>query len=195
MKFLSFMPKPKQTIMKKLLIGALIGGILVFGWQTMSWTMLNLHKNEMMQAKNQDSIINYLSSQLTEEGQYYIPRENDNASSKEMRDFQEKMTGKPWATVSYHKAFKMDMTMGMIRGILSAMIAVFFVCWILVKQTSSSFLTTFISCILIGIAGYLFIPYAGHIWMGNFGTMQNLIDALISWGLCGIWLGWWLNRK
>jgi Phr family secreted Rap phosphatase inhibitor len=181
--------------MKKLLIGAIIGGILVFGWQTLSWTMLHLHKNEMMQAKNQDSIINYLSSQLTEEGQYYIPRENDNASSKEMHEFQEKMAGKPWATVSYHKAFKMDMTMGMIRGILSAMISVFFVCWVLMKQSPTSFLTTFISCVLIGIAGYLFIPYAGHIWMQNYGTMQNLIDVFLSWGLCGIWLGWWLNKK
>jgi hypothetical protein len=181
--------------MKKLLIGAIVGGILVFAWQTLSWTVLKLHGKEMMQAKNQDSIINYLSSQLTEEGQYYIPRENDNASSDEMHEFQEKMTGKPWALVSYHKTFKMDMVVNMIRGILSAMIAVFFVCWILMKQSSSSFSGTFISCILIGIAGYLFIPYSGHIWMGMPGAMQNLIDVLLSWGLCGIWLGWWLNRK
>jgi hypothetical protein len=194
-KILPFIPKLKLNNMKKLLVGALVGGILVFAWQTLSWTVLKLHSKEMMQAKNQDSIITYLSSQLTEDGQYYIPRENDNASSEEMHAYQEKMTGKPWASVSFHKAFKMDMTMGMIRGILSTIISVFFVCWILMKQSPSSFLTTFISTVLIGVCGYLFIPYAGHIWMQFYGTMQNLVDVLISWGLCGLWLGWWLNRK
>lgn len=181
--------------MKKLLIGALVGGILVFGWQMASWTMLNLHGSETMQAKDQDSIINYLSSALTEDGQYYIPRANDGASADEMEEFQKNMTGKPWAMVSYHKAYSADMMMNMIRGILSAIISVFFVCWILMKQNSASAFTTFFSCLLIGIVGYLFIPYAGHIWMQNPGAMQNLVDVLVSWGLCGIWLGWWLKRK
>ena len=181
--------------MKKLLIGAIVGGILVFGWQTASWTFLNLHGKEMQQAKNQDSILNYLNTQFSEDGQYVIPRANDNASQKEMEDFQKTMTGKPWAVVTYHKAYKADMVMSGIRGILSTILGVLFVCWVLMKQTSVSFGTTFISCILIGIAGYLYIPYAGHIWMQVPGAMKNFIDVLISWGLCGLWLGWWLNRK
>jgi hypothetical protein len=187
--------KPKSTNMKKHLIGALVGGILVFGWQTISWTMLNLHGKEFQQAKNQDSVINYLSSQFSEDGQFIIPRVNDNASAKEMEDFQKNLAGKPWAIVSYHKAYSADMMTNMIRGILSAIVAVFFVCWVLMKQSSFSSFVTFISSILIGLAGYLFIPYAGHIWMENPGAMQNLIDVIVSWGLCGIWLGWWLNRK
>jgi hypothetical protein len=181
--------------MKKLLIGALVGGILVFGWQMASWTILNLHASESMQAKNQDTIINYLSSHLTEDGQYYIPRADDNASGSQMEEFQKNMTGKPWAIVTYHKAYSANMMMNMIRGILSEMIAVFFVCWVLIKQSSSSAFTKFISCLLIGVSGYLFIPYAGNIWMQSPGAMQNLVDVVVSWGLCGIWLGWWLNRK
>jgi hypothetical protein len=23
----------------------------------------------------------------------------------------------------------------------------------------------------------------------------ELIDLLVAWGLCGLWLGWWLNRR
>jgi hypothetical protein len=194
-KFLPFISKPKSTTMKKLLIGALVGGLIIFGWQTASWTFLKLHSSEMMQAKDQDAVMNYLSTQFSEDGQYMIPRANDNATSKEMEDFQKNQTGKPWAMVSYHKAYDANMMMNMIRGLLSAMIAAFFVCWILMKQSSGSSMTTFISCLLIGVAGYLFIPYAGHIWMENPGAMQNLLDVIVSWGVCGIWLGWWLNRK
>ena len=180
--------------MKKLLIGALVGGILVFGWQTLSWTMLHLHDPEYKQASNQDAIISSLSSQFAEEGQYMVPRANEKASAKEMEDFQKNMEGKPWAVVTFHKAYKADMMMNIIRGFLVALISVFLVCWILKKQTSS-FGTTFLSCLFIGLVGYLFIPYSGHIWFQTPGAMTNLIDALVAWGVCGIWLGWWLNRK
>jgi hypothetical protein len=49
--------------------------------------------------------------------------------------------------------------------------------------------------VLIGLAGYLFIPFANKVWFQAPGLKTNVIDTLLSWGLCGIWLGWWLNRK
>lgn len=181
--------------MKKLLIGAIVGGILVFLWQTLSWTILNLHASEYKQAPDQDNVISYLSGQFNETGQYMIPRANDNASAKEMEEMQKSMEGKPWAVVSYHKSYEVNMVTNIVRGFLVSIIAAFFVCWVLIKQTNTSFLTTLISSILIGMAGYLFIPYSANIWFQNPGAMTNMIDTLISWGLCGLWLGWWLNRK
>jgi mannose/fructose/N-acetylgalactosamine-specific phosphotransferase system component IID len=180
--------------MKKLLIGTLVGGLLVFGWQTLSWTMLNLHEAEYKQAPGQDAVISSLSNQLTEDGQYFIPQPNTGATAKEKEDFTKNLEGKPWAVVNFHKAYKVDMTTNIIRGLLTALIAVFLVCWILSKQ-NSTFATTFISCLLIGLVGYLFIPYSGHIWFETPGARTHLIDTFVAWGLCGIWLGWWLNRK
>lgn len=181
--------------MMKLLTGALVGTILVFGWQTLSWTMLNLHAKEYQQAPNEDSIISYLSSQFSNDGQYMIPGSDGNASQEEMEKIQEKMKGKPWAVVSYHKSYDTDMMSNIIRGFLSTLVAVFFVCWILMKDTKSSFFSTFASSILIGVVGYLFIPYSGMIWFETPGAVTLLIDVLVAWGLCGVWLGWWLNRK
>jgi hypothetical protein len=182
--------------MKKLLIGALVGGILIFLWQTLSWTILNLHANEYQQAPGQDSLtMNSLNSIFSETGQYYIPHAKEGATTKEMEEMQKNMQGKPWAVVSYHKAYEMNMVINIIRGLLVAIISAFFVCWILVKQTNSSFATTFFSSLLIGVVGYLFIPYSMNIWFQTPGAITNLADALISWGLCGLWLGWWLNRK
>ena len=178
--------------MKKLLLGALVGGIIVFGWQSLSWSVLNLHGPEYKQAPNQDAIIGSLGH--LEEGQYMIPRTNENASRKEMEDFQKSMEGKPWAVVNYHKSLESDMPMNVVRGLIVAIIAAFFVCWILMKQ-NSTFGITFMSTLLIGVAGYLFIPYSGHIWFENPGATTHFIDAVVSWGLCGLWLGWWLNRK
>ena len=104
--------------MKKLIIGALVGSLIVFGWQTISWTIMKSHDGEYKQAPNQDAVISSLSSQRPDEGQYMIPRANVNASSKEMEEFAKRMTDekKPWAVVSYHKSFESDMVMKIVRA-------------------------------------------------------------------------------
>lgn len=181
--------------MKKLIIGAIAGGILIFIWQTLSWSILNLHAKEYRKAANQEGIIAYLSSQFTDDGQYLIPAVDENTPAAERKKLITDMQGKPWAVVSYHKAYDINMVGNIIRGLIVSMVAALFACWVLMKNTLSSFGTTFIGCILIGLTGYLFIPYAGHIWFQNPGATTHLLDTIISWGLCGLWLGWWLNRK
>ncbi|MEO5562618.1 MAG: hypothetical protein ABIR18_04265 [Chitinophagaceae bacterium] len=181
--------------MKKLIIGAIVGGILLFIWPTLSWTVLNLHGKEYQKAPNQDALLSTLSGQFTEDGQYYMPTVEQNASSEDREKLMESMKGKPWAVISYHKAYNANMVMNIVRGLLVAIVSVLFVCWVLMKNTSSSVGGTFVSSILIGLAGYLFIPYSGYIWFENPGAMTSLVDTLISWGIVGVWLGWWLNRK
>lgn len=181
--------------MKKLLVGAIVGGIILFLWQTLSWTVLDLHGKEYKQAPSQDEILNALSTHITEDGQYYLPHAKEGASYEEMQQEQKDMQGKPWAVVSYHKSYDASMVSNIVRGFLVAIIMAFFACWVLVKQGNGSFGSTFISSILIGIIGYLFIPYAGHIWFQTPGATTNFIDVLVSWGAAGLWFGWWLNRK
>jgi hypothetical protein len=180
--------------MKKLVIGAIVGGILVFLWQTLSWTVLNLHK-EYKKAPGEEAIMTFLNSQFSADGQYMVPMADENASAEEMQKVQESMKGKPWAVISYHKSYDADMMNNIIRGLLVDIIAVLFVCWVLMKNTNASFGSTFVSTVLIGVAGYLFIPYSGHIWFKTGGMSTHLLDTFLSWGLCGLWLGWWLNRK
>jgi hypothetical protein len=43
------------------------------------------------------------------------------------------------------------------------------------------------SSIFIGVVGYLFIPIPTYM-VSNTGATTNLIDALVSWGLCDF--GW-----
>ncbi len=181
--------------MKKLLLGGFVGGLLIFIWQTISWTALPLHKVEYQKANNQDSIIQFLSSQFTSTGQYMIPRADENATAEEMEKAQQDLQGKPWAVVSYHSAYTTDMTNNILRGLITSIIAALFVCWVVMKQANATCSTTALSTVLIGIAGYLFIPYSQHIWFETPDATSNFIDTIVAWSLCGIWLGWWLNKK
>ncbi len=180
--------------MKKTIIASLVGGIILFFWQFLSWTMLDLHRPMQEFSPKQDEIIKYLSENL-DEGNYFLPTVPVGASAEENEKMMNAYSGKPWAEVRFHKSFDMNTNMGMNigRGLLVDIVAVFLLCWFLLKN-ASDFKTTLISCLAFGIIAYLTTDYTTQIWYET-KSIPNLIDAIAGWGLCGAWLGWWLNRK
>lgn len=185
----------KTTNMKKWIIGVLVGGILTFAWQTISWTALNLHRNAQQYTPKQDSILQFLGTQFTASGDYFLPNLPDDATPEEHEKLMNSSNGKPWALISYHTAWEGNMTANIIRGFLVNLIMVGFMVWILMKMNRPSFSTILISCLFAGLIGFMNFPYASYIWYQGGGIRADLLDALVQWGLCGAWLGWWLNRK
>jgi hypothetical protein len=45
-----------------------------------------------------------------------------------------------------------------------------------------------------GLIVFLSAPYTMHIWYGSFDLMAHFMDALVAWGVAGLWLAWWLRR-
>lgn len=179
--------------MKKLLIGALVGGILLFFWQFLSFTILDLHRPMQNHTPKQTEILKFLSENL-EEGNYYLPTLPPNASWEENEKLMNESMGKPWAQVFYHKAMDMDMTANMLRGLFVDILAALALAWVLMKISNNNLTTTLLSSIAIGIASYLTTSYATGIWYETV-TLPDLIDAIVGWGIVGLWLGWWLNRS
>jgi hypothetical protein len=63
------------------------------------------------------------------------------------------------------------------------------------KIPAASFGTIFTACLFIGVIVFTNSPYTVHIWYPKADIMAHFLDALVSWALCGVWMGWWLNRK
>lgn len=181
--------------MKKTLIGAVVGGLLIFLWQFLSFAALDLHRATAEHTPKQDSIINYLSTQFDKDGQYLIPTLPESASMEEMEKFDAAQKGKPWAIVSYHQSYNADMNRNMIRGLLVNIVMVALLIWILNHFHQNNFSKTLIASILVGLIIFLNAPYTGHIWYQTPGIRADLTDAIVGWGLCGVWLGWWLNKS
>lgn len=183
--------------MKKSLIGAIVGGLLIFIWQTLSWTMLDLHRSGQDYTAKQDTILGFLNTQFEKEGGYLLPTVPKGSSFDEANKAGEKMQGKPWAFVQYHKSFSMsmnDMYMNMFRGLIATIFMVWLLCWILGKWGKTGFVNVFLACIFTGLIVFINEPYNQYIWYKIFDVRAHLVDALASWGLCGIWLGWWMKR-
>ena len=181
--------------MKKTIFGALVGGLLIFIWQTLSWTMLDLHRPGENYTAKQDSIISFLSSQFSEDGAYMVPYIPKGSSSEEMEKEMKDAYGKPWAQIQYHAKMEYSMPMNIIRGLLVDIIITWMLCCMIMIYNNNNFSKTFISCLFVGFISFLNIVYTKDIWYKVFDINAYLIDTVAAWGLCGLWLGWWLNRR
>jgi hypothetical protein len=181
--------------MKKLIIGSLVGGLLIFIWQTLSWTALQLHDKGLAYTPKQDSVMQFLSSQFSEDGSYYMPRLEKAGTTDEMEKHMEAMKGKPYALVQYYQSFDASMGVNIAKGLVINIVMVAFLCWILMKIPSGNPGTTFTVCLFVGVIVFINSPYTGHIWYPRADIMAHFIDALVSWALCGVWLGWYFKRK
>jgi hypothetical protein len=183
--------------MKKTIIGALVGGIIIFAWQFLSWGALNLHSAQQQYTPKQDSILAFLGTQFSEDGAYFLPTYPPGASNEEMEKQMKSAEGKPYAQISYHKSMPgMDkMVMNMVRGLLVNIFMVWLLCWILVKIPNRSFGTVFLATLAAGLIVFFNAPYTMHIWYESFDLMAHFVDVIGEWGAAGLWLGWWLTRN
>ena len=184
--------------MKKTIIASIVGGIIIFAWQFLSWPVLNLHKAANRYTSNQDAILAALNTNLTEEGGYIVPGLPENASREDHEKLMKETDGKPWATIQYHKSREVStgaMITNMVRALIVDIIMVWLFCWIISKLNAPRFGKIFIACLSTGLIVFFSSPYTISIWYKWFDIMAHFTDAIVSWGLCGLWLGWWLTRR
>ena len=181
--------------MKRTIIGAIVGGLIIFFWQAASHVAFNLHEPSQMYTANQDSVMISLNKHLKKEGGYILPRMENEQNMAQAEEFAKKVTGKPWARVQYYTNYQISMQDNMIRGLIVDIFLVVLVIY-LIKQLKTPKMRDILGlCLIIAIIVFTNSPYTQHIWYPVFDLRAELIDLIISWGLCGLWLGWYLPRK
>lgn len=181
--------------MKKSLLAAIVGAIILFIWQFISWTAVNLHQSSQRYNPQQETIMTMLKGLQLPEGGYIMPMATPDASMDERNKMMDASVGKPWAKVEYHSAMSNNMALNMVRGLITNIITVLLLCWILSRMQLPSFKTIFLTSLFTGLIVFFNVPYTNYIWYESFDIWAHLADAVVSWGLCGLWLGWWFSRR
>lgn len=181
--------------MKRQLIGAIVGAIIIFAWQFFSWAAGNLHEKAQRYTPNQEAILSALAANLPEEGGYLVPNIPSGSSDEQMEKAVKDMEGKPWASIQYHKAHSMNMGMNVARQFIVNIIVAWLFIWLVSKFNVRTFGGILLSSLAVGLIVFLNSPYTGSIWYDWFDIMAHFTDAMVSWGLVGLWLGWLLSRR
>ncbi len=181
-----------------MIIAAIVGGIILFAWQFLSWAALNLHKKANGYTPNNTAILAALAANLPEEGGYIVPGLPETATKEDHEKMMKESDGKPWASIQYHKSMEstwQDMIMNMARGLIVNIITIWLFCWIIGKMNMATFGNILTASIFTGLIVFFNASYIGNIWYKWFDIMAHFADAMISWGACGLWLGWYLKKR
>lgn len=177
-----------------MIIGALVGGFILFMWQFLSWTALNIHRSQMDYTPVQNEVLSCLKANNLPEGSYFLPNVPADMPSAEHQAAMENFMGKPWATITYHHAMENNMGMNMFRGFVIDFLSVLLLCYILLGNPSLDFKKVMITCLGVGLISYMTIPYLNSIWFQS-NSIPDLIDAIVQWSVTGLFLAWYLPKK
>ena len=180
--------------MKKAIIGGLVGGLILFVWQSLSWTVLNIHKSQTEYTPAQAEILKCLSDSGLPEGSYFIPNVAPTVPADQHQAEMEKNIGKPWATLTYHHKMTSNMGLNLFRGFVINFLSVFLLCLVLLGDNALSFKKVMTACLSIAAITYMLEPYLYSIWFQT-NTIPDLLDAAVQWTLAGLFLAWYLPRK
>jgi len=184
--------------MKKVIIGAIVGGLIIFIWQFLSFAAINFHQPAQQYTEKQDAILSFLSSQGLEDGGYYMPGVPEGTSREEHEKAMNAAGGKPWAIIQYHNKqadnVAQRMMMNMIRGFVINVIIMSLFISLLRRMNRPTFGQILSSAVMVGLIVFLNAPYTNYIWYQSYDIWAHLLDAVVSWGLAGAWLGWWMRR-
>lgn len=174
--------------MKNRIIFTLLGGVLLFLWQFLSYAFPNLHESAMRYTPTQDTILSAIAASGLQEGMYVIGMP-DPASMSDREKGEATMAayeGKPYGVLNYQKSHSFAMGMNLFRGMSVCMVLSFILFWILSQQKAPSMINSILICIGIGFMAFLSIPYTNFIWFKNPDIWAHLIDAFVPWTILGI---------
>ena len=174
--------------MKRSLIVSFVAALILFVWQFLSQAALDLHKMEHQYASNQDTIVSFITSQL-KEGKYAMPLPKPGCSMEEAQKFMAESAGRPSIIIDYKIGDGASMPMNMLRGLLTNVLIIFLFISIISKVEKRTFVSVLTASIVVGLIGFLNYSYTNYIWYHAPGMFMDLVDAVVGWGLAGLYLG------
>jgi hypothetical protein len=174
--------------MKKAILFALLGGIILFAWQFVSWAMPNFHQKAQEYTPLQNEILQALTDSGLKQGMYVLGQPDPKLSGPEYEAEMKNFEGKPWAVLNYREKNDSGMAMNMIRGFIMMVLVSLIFFWLVRQQKDPTLMKRILLGLGIGLIGFMFIPYTNYIWFKSPDIWAYLLDGFAPWVILG-WLG------
>ena len=171
-------------MMKKIVLGTLLGGILMFTWSAISWELLPWHTSAFGAFSNEDTLTQDVIAGAKEAGMYSIPGLLESNVSKE------KLIKGPFIFASVRPGPMGPVAPMFIGQVLIQFGAALIATLLLIRARGLGFIGRVLFVAGIGLAGAMaaFLPEMN--WWGfaaNY-TLVNVADMTIGFALAGVGL-------
>jgi len=173
--------------MKRIVIGGIVGGIVMFFWGFVAHTFLPLGKMGTSRFTSEEVMVTALASSAVESGLYFVPAEPEGElSDDEMTAFMEKAEAGPFAFVVYSKDGTPGMTVQLITQFVSDVLAALLAAFVVSKL--STYGARLMGITLMGVFAWLTIGVPYWTWY-RFPTefvTAGFLEQVIGWFAAGI---------
>ena len=185
----------------RLVIAAIVGGIVMFVWGAVAHMALPIGEMGMRVATEQDAAIAALQASASPgEGVYLLPgiEPEKMSDANAMTAFQEKYKASPYAFIVYQPGGNpaiTNMVPNLIKQSVSDVAAAFVAAWVLALG-AFGFGKRVLAAGALGLFSWLTISVPFWNWyLFPVGfTVGNLLEQVLGWLLAGVAIAWWLER-
>ena len=177
-------------MVKKLILGGIFGGVVLFAWGALSWMVLPWHRSTIQKFGQENVVEVVLAANAPTAGVYIVP----NACPLKTPDktarqaAQKKAETGPFAFVVVSPKGVGPMKRNMIREFAIQILAAMFITTLLLRLGKTSYGNRVVSAVLFAFAASLVTEVSNWNWWGfplNF-TLAACADLLVGWFLAGL---------
>ena len=163
-------------MIKKLFLGAVSGGLIVFMWSAVSWMALPWHKLTMEKFMNEAAVSEFMVQNAPKQGVYLLPWA------------MEKAQGGPLLLAAISPEGPRSMGQTMVFSLLVQILGAFFVTFLVLEGKIPKYRDRAGCAAAFAFAAGVVCYLPNWIWWGVplVYTVVNMLDLLIGWFLAGL---------
>jgi len=180
-------------MVKKLLLGTVLGGLIVFAWGAISWMVLPWHTATLQAFTNEAVVSKVIQANAPQPGVYFLPnprRQTTGAeSTASAKSDKARMEEGPMVFGTIRLVgIRPDSPTYYLKGLLMEMIGAFFMSWLLLTLPGLGYGARLRTITLVALtAGALTYLPDWHWWGFSAAyTAIKVLDLVIGWFLAGL---------
>jgi hypothetical protein len=180
-----------------LIKGTILGGVVLFGWSTLSWTVLGLHTNSLLHFTNETDVAQVMLDNAPQPGIYTLPADVSKAVGMSDEQFKaaqmvadDRMKRGPELFAAVRLGGVGSMTPHIVIQVLTQFITAFLATLLLCNSRARSYWgrVAFVVCIALAGGVACVLPEWNWWSFSTAYTATAFADLLIGWFLAGLLL-------
>ena len=174
-------------MLKRLLLGTVLGGVVVYAWGSISWMALPWHQATFQAFTNEEVVSTVLQLAAPASGVYLLPKMGASASEQQLAHERMKQGPVMLAAIRAHGADPND-PMFYVKGLGLELVGACLMTWLLLSLPGLSYGARVRTVTVVAfIAGVLIRLQDWHWWgFSARYTLVAILDLVIGWFLAGL---------